>query len=245
MSDQWQVYSCQMGEHVAVIAYDHGAAASLDRLPAQVLGLRLAFRSQNAEGLPTEQEFDALTTVDEALEVFAESRGGAYVGRVSTGGVRHFRLYVEGAAAEVDTSVAALGQRVGYHFDSYLEADPERSGYWNDLYPSAADWRVIKDAQVIQALAERGDDGTQVRRVEHWAVFPTTAARQSFCAALGPAYEVMPADDALDSTEHIARWGHASAATLSAITAHTIALGALAQAHGGEYDGWETQLVTP
>src|SRR5262249_40508395 len=52
MSDDWQSYLCQMGDHQASIAYDHGIRTSLESLPSQLVKFRVPLSEPNPHGFP-------------------------------------------------------------------------------------------------------------------------------------------------------------------------------------------------
>ena len=77
--------------------------------------------------------------------------------------------------------------------------------------------------KIADILHDHGDDLSRVREIDHWAYFPSDEARAAFianCKALGMTIARNMAPDDL-----------------------TTRLIAFAQEVGGEYDGWETQIL--
>jgi hypothetical protein len=77
MSERWEVYACQMGDHRAFVSYDHGIAEEIDGLKAQLLvKVRIPFHLPNARGLPQGPEFAGLNAVKDEFNQFASDHGG-------------------------------------------------------------------------------------------------------------------------------------------------------------------------
>src|ERR1044072_3487766 len=94
MSDQWIFFPCRMGEHSASIFFDHGIRESINTTaPKQLLKVRLAFKQPRPDGLPTNEEFQALTTLEIGLQALVQQQESIYVGRVTVDGHRHFYIY--------------------------------------------------------------------------------------------------------------------------------------------------------
>jgi hypothetical protein len=76
MSDRWETYACQMGAHRAFITFDAGYAESVraDGRPF-LLKIRVPFRLPNAQGLPTQAEFEELSDLDGKLAQAVEAHG--------------------------------------------------------------------------------------------------------------------------------------------------------------------------
>src|SRR4051812_25764223 len=243
MSEQWEYYPCAMGDATAFIFYDHGIREGLDALPPLLTKLRLTFKAPNARGLPTDAEFEQLSLVDRTIDAFMAAHGGAHVGRVSVQGARYFHCYVQLGQSELADFLNALAETTGYRLDVVQTPDPERKGYWEDLFPSARDWQVIKDLRVIESLEQHGDNPQTARRVDHWAHFPNQTAAEVFSRwAQSEGYTAQ----ALVAPEGTNQYGvhlfHTARPILTEISHHTIALMEAAAERGGDYDGWETSV---
>ncbi len=99
---------------------------------------------------------------------------------------------------------------------------------------------VERDKAVIDRLIELGADLSEPRDVEHFLVFNEEQAAQAAAAELGD-YDtsVVSRDDEAEP------WGVAAVKRL-VVSMESIAderqrLSAVAQRHGGEYDGWGTE----
>jgi uncharacterized protein (TIGR01619 family) len=247
MSKGWLFFPCNMEDKTAFVFFDHGISDTLDDVAGDLLlSVKVTFKAPREDGLPTNDEFDALKALEDDLSDLAEQHDALYVGRVSVDGKRHFQLFTDEPETVWAPRVAALGERHGYPLRMTLREDKEHAGYWDELYPTADDWQVIADMSVLDALEEQGDDGSQVRLVEHWSYFPTEAEAGRFSSWLkdnGYAIDANKPGDEDDPEEDngqiCVRFSHETALGLDDITSHTIELRRQAEAFGGEYDGWE------
>jgi hypothetical protein len=255
MSDQWQFYPCQLGEHQAFITFDSGIAETIDEsAPAHLLKIRIPFQHATEEGLPGDDELEPLSEFEDALAEWLEHQNCAYLGRITVDGHRHFYIATDVAEeAAWEELLGSLENPHGYELAFAIEENGSRTGYWEEIYPTPDDWRVISDLQVIEALEQHGDNCETVRQIDHWAYFLTQDAADQFAKwAREQGYEVASvglaekdeeaeADEELDPRIQV-RFSHQGPVTLADISGHTIALGHQAEEIGGEYDGWETPI---
>lgn len=245
MSDEWNVYPCQMGESPAFISYDHGIREELDRLPETLVKVRVAFAEPNEAGLPTNAEFEALSNLEDLLtEAFAE-KGGVIFGRVSVDGYRYFHAYVEADDDVLQALGVQVAESTGYRLGFIRESDPERRSYWEDVFPTLLDWRVIQDLKVISSLEEHGDPLEVPRRVDHWLYFPDTSSRESFEVWAADAGFQVEGRSTLEDGDlrYSLQIHHEVVPRHPEISSHTIGLIEAAHEHGGAYDGWETAVL--
>jgi regulator of RNase E activity RraB len=99
--------------------------------------------------------------------------------------------------------------------------------------------------KIADILYDHGDDLSRVREIDHWVYFPTAEARDAFLAkstALG-----MSIARTMDPDDHSKQFGvvmfHVDAPNTQLMDDLTKQLIALAEETGGEYDGWETQIL--
>ncbi|MBI5686947.1 MAG: DUF695 domain-containing protein [Verrucomicrobia bacterium] len=243
MSDQWIFFPCQMGEHRASIFYDHGICDSIDTIaPPHLLKVRVAFKQPRPDGMPTNEEFQSLMALEDALQVLVQQHESLYVGRVTVDGHRHFYIYTPDSEQVWSTRLRTLGAIHGYAVSSAFQPDDICDGYWKELFPTEDDWQVIKDLGVIEALQKEGDDGTASRQIDHWAYFSSQGTAEQFGGwAQGRGY-ILDGSDVSDEGKFCVRFSHTGTVQLADITSHTIALRRRASELGGDYDGWETPV---
>jgi hypothetical protein len=100
-----------------------------------------------------------------------------------------------------------------------------------------------KNEEVRSELRRQGDDCRTARPIEHFAYFPTSAAMMKYRQfVLGRAYSI---DHENEEPKVSKRWRLAFSKIQipDNIDDETEALGTNADQFGGEYDGWETEVV--
>jgi hypothetical protein len=242
MSDEWIFFPCQMGDHRAVIFYDHGIRDSINAVaPPYLLKVRVPLKQPGPDGMPTHDEILHLDELEDGLEALAQKEDSTYVGRVVVDGRRHHYIYTpDSDEAAWSSRLDALGKARGYQLEFTLKTEEGHEGYWQELFPSDDDWQVIKDLRIIEVLKKDGDDGAASRRVDHWAYFPSQSAADKFSQwAHQQGYAVGTTGTTNDAQFRVCL-SHEGAVRWPDITFHTIPLRRKATELGGEYDGWET-----
>jgi uncharacterized protein (TIGR01619 family) len=247
MPDDWKFFMCQMGDHLASIMVDVGIADSIESAPPRLARMRLKYKQPSENGLPTNEEFEAVVALEDTLEEFLAGTGDVYAGRVTTKGHRQFLVYTTRDEQTWKAFAGDLSARSGYVVQGLVEDDAAHDGYWKDLYPTPDDWCVIRDMEVVEQLEKAGDDSSVERKIEHWIYFPSEAAAGPFIAwATADRFthdaEYSGADD---DGRYGVRLHHVGPSDQRAISSHTIALSRKAQEFGGDYDGWETSVEKP
>jgi hypothetical protein len=245
MSDEWRFFMCQMGDHRASIMVDVGIAKGIAHAPPDLAMIFLDYKQPDDRGLPTNVEFDAVIALEDRLDTFVGAARDVYVGRITKHGQRIFFIYTMREESRWATFVKQLATDTGYELDLQFEPDPEHENYWKYLYPTADDWQVIADMDVVASLAKSDDDPDADHTIEHFAYFPDEESAAAFIA-----WAV--ADRFTHDAEH-SGWGenkkycvrleHVGPTQQRAISSHTIALGRKAKELGGEYDGWGTMAM--
>lgn len=246
MSDEWQIYPCLVGDEHAYICFDSGIAGTIsENAPKRIIKLRLKLKLAESYGLPSREEFDELVAFEDQLEQFAKSNGDWYVGRITVAGQRHFYIYISVADHLWSNFVDRLSSETGYELSIEFRDDPEHDDYWQELFPSNDDWRIINDSKVIEASARHGDDLSASRRVEHWIYFDDEAAAKPFVAwAQSDRFTFLTEDSGMnDDQRYCVRLPHQGTMLFDDITSHMIALYRKARELGGDYDGWEVPVI--
>ena len=250
MSENWEVYLCQIEDKPASIVVDLGLhddapLAGLEDL----VWLRVALLEARDDGLTTDDEAETLGDIEDALTGAVEESDGAmvYVGRTTCDGSRDFFFYAgDGMSAEARLS-AALVPFSAYEFETGTKPEPEWSAYLEFLYPSPRDFQLITNGQLGQALVSHGDDPTIVREVSHWAYFETPESRAEYLAEV--LTQGFTAEDQSDDGEpprpYRLSFAREDAVDPDTINNVTLSLYDLALTRGGVYDGWETSVEKP
>jgi len=247
MTDHWEFFPTTLDEHVAVVLFDQGIADELplDGLPV-AMRLRIELKHPREDGLHAPRETKALEVLEEAIRTHCEESDIAWVGRITSDGARVYFVYVDDADARAEAFDAIISDKHGYEWAYAATDDQAGQVYWDELFPSEVEWQVIKNRHVIEVLRDSGDALTAARRVDHWAWFGDDEARRRFIARLeADGYHIDSyIDPDADNDGFGVQFYHTMTPTEPDMYAVTLALAAAAAELTGEYDGWETAVIT-
>jgi uncharacterized protein DUF695/regulator of ribonuclease activity B len=243
MSNDWDFYFCQVEGRPASIFLDLGIAAEAPVASHPHLGyVSVEMRMPRRDGLSSQEEFETLSAIDDALPAGVADNGNAfYVGRKTSDGSRDYFFFAAdpGAfAADVERTMALFP---AYRFDSGSQPDPGWSTYFDFLSPSDDDRQRILNRRVQLQLAEHGDDQSQPRPIDHRLYFPDAGAAAAFTARLtGQGFDIAPpvAMDEGDVAVDLKRSDRPGD-----MDEVVLALLAEARPSGGSYDGWGCTIV--
>jgi hypothetical protein len=225
MAEAWYTFPAQMGQHRAFLTFDNGFAEIADTDSRKFLfKVRVAIKFPNEAGMPTNDEFPALVALDEALDHAVTSKGGIYVGRVTVNAHRHFFFYVDFDEQTADDIASEISNSSNYQLDLAFEEDPNKDGYWNDLYPTRDDWQVIRDLDVLDALSKHGDNAEVERQIQHWAYFQAPDPAERFADWLKERGYFLHETSNQDDGNIKVTFSHVGMTTLEALTKHTISI---------------------
>ena len=201
MSEHWEFYPCQMGNHQAFIFYDHGIRDEIDGLAlANALKIRVLFHRPTDAGLPTNDEFPQLSALEDVLTRHVHKLGGVYVGRVTVAGARYFHCFVPFAEDTAERVLRQISAESGYELHFVLKPDPEKRTYWEELFPTPREWQTVQDMKVLDVLKDHGDDPSVTRRIDHWLYFRKSSGRDAFTTwALDNGFVVQNSGDPEDA----------------------------------------------
>ena len=248
MSQDWDFYFLHVDSKPASIFVDLGLAteAPLERF-SYMAYVQLLMNAPRADGLSSREEFDPLKAAEELLERDLAKEGQTiYVGRNTSNGCRDFYFYTANAANWEHQVSRVMQGCDSYQFTCGSRHDPEWETYFGFLYPSEEDRQRIENRRVCDALEKEGDTLSQEREIDHWAYFPTSKARAAFIAgALNLGFQVRTTSDPEKGRDdYSARVYRVDLPSLESIDNVTMPLFKLAKETGGEYDGWETRVVS-
>lgn len=242
----WITFPGAVGVHHAQITCDVGfAAVAKDDHRDNHLGVRVAFKNPTEQGMPQDpSEFRALEQISDRLEEVIACAGGIYVGRITTDGHRYFYFYTAQAEGEARATVQSVSGDFGYRVDISWEYDPERSEYFNDLFPTLDDRQVVMDMATLEALRETGDSVAKEREVFHCVCFGHERNVLEFEAWLEHGnYRIIEKGWLDEGAEFQIRFSHIGSMVLEDITYYSINIGRTARELSGEYAGWESGVV--
>jgi hypothetical protein len=242
-ASDWKFFPCQIGEDLAFIYVDVAADADIHRAPPMLARVRLTYKAPRPNGLPTNEEFEAVRAIEEKLERFARRGKDRYVGRITRGGYRVFFIYTRRKKADWTAVLDKLSHETGYELALALRSDRRHAGYRKELYPTDDDWQVIHDIAVVEALRREGDVEGVRRRIDHWVYFKNAKAAAKFARWASGPYKHDARLSGLVEGRHCVRLHHVGTTRQQELSQHSIELSRKATEFGGHYDGWETMVV--
>ena len=249
MTDNWGHYFCDMGGQTASIVFDDGISSEINALHhSSSLKLKINLRETMDNGLPTTVEGDRLATLDEKIEKSITEAGGVYLGRVTNKGARWVMALIGDGFEDIEERLQQLAVNAGYTIDLIIKQDPQKLIYWEDLYPTDEDRCVMNDVSLLHSLQQKGDIASAERSVEHWTYFNNQYEAKKFEGWLrGNGYAGTHIEKVkegfLSAPKWLVRSRHNGTMLLNDITRHTLAHLRQAKRLGGDYDGWETQVI--
>ncbi len=151
---------------------------------------------------------------------------------------------VAAGPSKLEAALNAAAAEAGYAPEVHVEADPGKSVYWQDLYPTEDDRQVMVDMEVQAALSEKGDDPAKAREIAHWVYFREETDAQDFAGwARETGYKVISVERSEEAAPlWLVRMAHQGTLQLKDISGHTLTISRRAREVGGQYDGWESPL---
>ncbi len=187
-----------------------------------------------------------MTRVEDLLDEAVASSGGLEVGRLTVDGYRTVYFYVPFEKTKAEAIIDSVTAQANYSLQYILEQDEAKDRYWQELYPTADDWQVIRDMRVLEQLRDNGDATGVKREVSHWAYFPGQSQAQQFAAWANVNFYKVNSIQVIDDKQHkkvVVRFDHEGTMELADITHHTIAIARKVRELDGDYDGWETRVI--
>ena len=249
MAEDWDFYSSPVDDHPASIFVDLGQIDDApDAKRPWLLRVMLTLKIGRDDGLSDQEETDVLYTIEDDLFAgVARVLRARYVGRLTTQGRREYFYYGFSADGLDQAAAKALAEYPQYEVTCRTEVDPDWKTYSDLLFPSDLDVQSIHNRRVVQQLSEHGDDLSQPRDIDHWLLFPSEESRDQFLiqvAGNGFRAESSMSDDLEGQFRYVVRLIRSDRVDLETIDGLVIDLFLRAQSCEGEYDGWESPVVS-
>jgi hypothetical protein len=215
---------------------------ALDRSRPLCTLVRIAFRDPGDDAMGSSGERDEIARVENALAARVDREvDAAHVLSVRGDGAIQFWAYSSAAAQH---AVHAAARDLFKNWDVKVTSKPDSAwDVYTNLLPDAQTMREIADLQLVDLLESKGDALTTPRPVEHFVFFPSRAAAERFGReARAYGFEVA-LDDGETTRPAVAVVTREDPVDFESIHEVTTLLSELADAQGGEYDGWETRVV--
>ena len=130
MTDEWDFYFMNVDDKVGAFFVDLGAHATVPRLDLPFLAyVRLSMNSPRADGLSSNDEFDTLIAIEDAMKQWLIRRDTDYVGRCTTAGCRDFFFYTASPHDWPGRVANVLQAFPDYRSDAGVREEPDWSTY--------------------------------------------------------------------------------------------------------------------
>jgi uncharacterized protein (TIGR01619 family) len=247
MTDNWKPYICNVNGRLASILVNLGLRNSVPiSSKPWLLWVWVYSQAPRPDGLSDSKEAPTLYKIEDALtSALTRECQTILSGRITTEGRREFYFYGETKGRFSKAVTEALNGFEGYRFDVGEQEDPSWNQYLNVLYPSVENLERIANMDLLDELVKKGDVLTVPREVQHWMSFRSEQSRGLFREAVTTAgYGIM--GETLSDGEF--PFGISVTRTQSieqkVIDQTVIELLRLCHTFNGDYEGWETPVVT-
>ncbi|MDF7774158.1 DUF695 domain-containing protein [Sphingomonas sp. AOB5] len=243
MSDRWDFYFCTLDNEPASISLDMGIAGQIPISGYGAFGyVRVYMQHPRPDGLSSNEEFETLCAIDDSLTEAVTSGGAAhYFGRATCGGTRDYYFYLRDPSGLTERAAQGMRAHPTYEYETGHREDSDGEVY-RSIYPGGRDVQRMQNRKVIEALREQNDALTASRQIEHWAYFPELSAARRFAETITlEGFEVSACGQSGTSENFVVRFARDDSP--ESIDEITVPLFEQAQALGGEYDGWECQVM--
>ena len=212
--------------------------------------LRLNILQPDDNGMLDDQEAAVLNEMEDALvTTMASQFDGVYPGRVTIEGERSFYFYLGQKTAGYEEAFArVMADFPDYKYECRLQEDPKWENYLEFMFPEPVQLQSMQNRRVVYQLAQHGDQLTVPRTVEHWINFKTQYDREAYWNAVNAmGFELLEMatdeenDEGYSYSLHITRDDKVD---YDSIDECVLPLWGLAKEYNGNYDGWETGIVS-
>jgi len=245
MSNQWQSYITRIGDQPGSVRLDFTFTNPEFRpdFLSTMLYVWVKLQTPDSNGLTTSAEAERLYPIEDRLDEFLGAEYGAVpVGVVTTNGRREFYFYAESGDNLHEELAPLLAEFPDYEFQFGDKSDPEWQHYFGYLFPSPTEYQWILDHKIVTQLQDHNDPLTP-RPVQHWLYFRTSESRDLVKQQLLSQGFTLDSEPDAESEFGLVVI-RTDAVDLPSIHAVTVALTILASEHEGQYDGWETQVIS-
>lgn len=248
MSEDWNFYICNVNDLLASVFLDLGLRKiAPDKSRPFLLWICVYLRWPRDDGLSASLEFEALKAIEEKLtQTMMERFDAVLCGRITTDGRREIYYYAPGAERLQIAVEEVMSLFREYEFDCGSKADPEWRQYLDVLYPSDEDHQRMENRKVLDVLEQKNDTLKTPRDVSHWIYFRAEADREKFWDAVTPLEYRVQSRSRNEHGDHpfgicIVRFQSVDPAEIDDAV---IELFRIAKKHRGNYDGWETYVIS-
>lgn len=256
MSDLWDAYQSTSHDSPCVVRLDLGIR---EEAPIQNANKLAKLHIQTKSLFSKKLNFDLVNEIEDVI--YSQlTENDFYVGAITRPDTRSFYIYTKDEDTLRNTLESIVSRYKKIQVDLSFEEDAEWGFYLQELYPDQSEdqWvldrdvmdqikrRWVMDKSVTDQLEKHNDASHIPREVLHWIYFMDEESREAFKKEVSKSGYQIVEENKLEEEQECAYQlliSHISAVDLDTINKATTRLLTAAQAVGGNYDGWETQIV--
>ncbi len=249
MQEYWESYIKSIDGYKAMVSFNAGVSDFVPDDKYMYVGfMKVKLQSPKEDGLVNEEESADIGFIEDQLEMESlRWRSGKYIGRIITQGEVNFIYYLQLDFEWRNTIESTMSHFSEYSYEFGSRIDMEWEVYKKLLFPTIKQWQVIVNHHSCDKLKEQGDTLQTQRAIEHKAYFKSTDARQKFRVLIEadgfiPQEEMeIPFNNDIMFGVQFYRMDVPFYYDIDELTQKIIDL---AHRCHGQYDGWESSLVT-
>ncbi len=249
VEEKWNLYHTITRGHETYVIYNHAVKDVInDWGYGYSLDVRLTIKEPGDNGVGlTETEYREVMALEQVLIDRMAEVDCLYVGRITTQGFLFYTFYTNTNESTLTECVSLIESQSYYELATSYNHDPDRDSYWNYLFPTKRDLRVIQDKEIIDALVEQRDMLKQARRIDHLAFFDSENDVKNFCDWLrGNKFRVEEyvRVGKIKDKFQLSFYQTEAIPLPDEMNPITIKLLEKADQFNGDYDGWSARVIT-
>jgi len=242
-SGEWMSYGFEMDDQPAFCMFNIEYVESLDQPRSQSVALlvRVPFMTEGTAGVGEQEEVDQIRDTFEAVLSKGEFVEAIHFASVRCVGQLDEWAYCEPkliARLEEECKAAFAGRQVEVH----AQEDPEWEMY-QSLIPDDDQMAAHQDIVLISQIAQAGDQLEQERQVTHVVLVPPEAVDETVAAFKAAGFAPTPLESEEDSELVTVEVNATHNLMPENVVEARQTITAIAEQHGGGYDGWESPIV--
>lgn len=243
-SGAWMSYGFEMDEQPAFCTFNMEYVESLDESKPQNVALlvRVPLMTEGTAGMGEQEEVDQIRDTIEAVLERSEFAKVIHFASVRCVGQLDEWVYCEPAAIE-RLEKACRDAFADRQMDVHAQEDPEWEMY-QSLIPDDDQMAAHQDIVLISQIAQAGDQLDREREVMHVVLVPPETVEEAVAAFKQAGFAPTPLENEEDSELVTVEVNATHNLLPENVVEARQAISAIAEQHGGGYDGWESPVVT-
>lgn len=246
--DNWDVYLAQYEKGAGSTVLNMGLKANAPNKEYPFL-LVVTIPFKNCiDGLPVDSQMTELYRISDSLErTITNTQQNIFAGTFTYQCEREHYFYLHDSS-RVRKALTRMcrEQFAAFPVRIRIKPDPSWDHYLHFLYPNEETQEYMADTKVVMSLGNAGDKLEKARKVDHWLYFASEADRNCFTTYLAGKGFKIESTEKVNKKEkpyslQISRNDKVNIGNIHPITRE---LRKHAKLCNGDYDGWETLVVT-